>query len=1729
MKQQHQPWYISLFKFFADSDNDPEDIERKEGTYVDSQNCRNTGITGHSGSIEKIHGEVVKYPNIDNRCTGGTGTPFPLTYQCIGSIQVLNHIVEFWADELAVGFPYVRVDGWVVLMPTLAVDFPISTVFPPQLHKNDSCVGGEVFYTDDNIPPFRFNVSDLLKNSGINPANNLRDNTYPCTNKYFSGFNISQYQIQPPSQQDHPVFIEVFPVGNQPHLIGTGITQNVQGGGGLVGGMYQYAIAYTDSTGNVTNWSELTPQIPLPAGIGYNQPVYPSTKVYGGAPGNIVTTNGIHIRFRVTNINNFAYISVRRLTWAVGAAVGTPANNDSVIWTSANGYLTDGKIDIIDFYDEDNSTLSPVTQQAATQNNLTAIQAAKGIRYYQSKLTLWNITYASRNLAGSSLQFNANNGTMYPFVRPLGVQGYKDIWNDVYRKSYMRGERYGEFALVGFDNDGNASFALPIPSQWQTNTNTGWQTGFNTNTKNYTMPQRRDALIGASLQASVEVYNSLSSPIPRTYASTSNTTAGTTYEVFDQYDMVQRDPSRATASIPIGNYITFANAGNSQKKVNGEPCDGYLPFRPTWDGDAAYNFAYLIDIGVNDGSVSNPFIGIGSSYNSAIQGELQSPGDPLTHKYSGFLPYNPKGFMPNLYALGMILQGVGGLPGWCSAFAIVRTAPAMRVLAQGQSYYNMNSSLSSPPAWQTPTSGKNGASVIWDSPDFFSEYVNTTNISNNSTSGRYKAQLVSYVGMFSEVYNGYSPFSAVVTSGTIAGYIPGEQPWASQIDMISYCRILHETRNSSSGTYFNPVASGSTMVGTHAQNLGDDYVTLRSWRNDISHSPFTNTAYSHELNITALSQQFPSGDLATAGGSPRRKAWYLGTDTIYSQAYASTGFEYRDSTVADWHEPLHVINIVDDSQNVGNGVSNEYYQTGCFIKTVSIIGSFVAGTLFYPLVDERWQDCIPAENAGDLTANQNRFIYIQDSSNTQSAWLNVTYMSAAQVSAIKAAIASNGYYNATNCLNATVPVYGIYTHTITPYTNGNLVSTGNKLYQIYFNQGMTPIAGNLIIVKYDYCAPIEVFGGDAFIGEYNYPIADCSFSGSNAQPNHSADNFIIDHTPLPYRTFVINENTNIMHNNNTTKIGIPTHTCSIQGYNMIEFNRYLVETRLASSYVRQLICNGIVESRTNLDLFFGEVTSGASSMVSSASFFPNINYIIRPIYWDSGNLSYIQNQYKTDYPNEDWGYGGFRINPLPNYDYDEYPSANKSYSMPSSGFTEQLNYCTRIIWSDTRSTNEQNTPNLLNFPSVNIYDADDFSGGFNKAWDSSVAGKQGNLYGFTNTGTVMMLTNKRILTEETGQQLAEMGGADVNFVENEVWLSRDKGMPDQMWRSAAEYSNKIFWCDKSDFYRLEDNKIEDIGENTKYFSTLLPILGSILPGYGSDVTAVWYELYQEYWLCVNPHRTIVGLQSPQFISLVSTGSATPPTSYLVHQDSIIDIQGTTVGGIYVNNINPAYVTEIYLVNNTATSISLYYVPNNYVYQVNVVSGQTMRAFWNPTTSQWNFDTNPLNFCNDPVWAEQDKGFSGQYKYRFDKYTTDLNGNIYGSRLGATWLLNSGYIQNGNNVASWVLQTINPKEGFNLSKEFIRYRQNSNYVPDQILFFPTIEAYTAGTPHSVLTGFPALKNYGGATAPSWEGYINRGMNAPYLRAQGRFFLYQTFYAQPTEYWINSISAQYKILK
>ncbi len=157
MKQQKHPHDIRTTNGGTNTDIDQELHNTQEGSVLDRHNMRTMPMDGSNESSKKIKGEEVLYPNIDNRCSGGTGLPISITYTCIGSAEVNGHIVEFWADKDRLDPSLIRIDGQIVLM---SVDFPLESQFPLQIAKNESCIGGEIYITDFNTTPMVFNIND---------------------------------------------------------------------------------------------------------------------------------------------------------------------------------------------------------------------------------------------------------------------------------------------------------------------------------------------------------------------------------------------------------------------------------------------------------------------------------------------------------------------------------------------------------------------------------------------------------------------------------------------------------------------------------------------------------------------------------------------------------------------------------------------------------------------------------------------------------------------------------------------------------------------------------------------------------------------------------------------------------------------------------------------------------------------------------------------------------------------------------------------------------------------------------------------------------------------------------------------------------------------------------------------------------------------------------------------------------------------------------------------------------------------------------------------------------------------------------------------------------------------------------------------------------------------------------------------------------------------------------
>jgi hypothetical protein len=1630
-KQQHHPVDMQLFHKGANRDDDPTLVAFDKGMYVDAFNMRPTQVDGHAEAIEQIGGETLIYPNIDNRCQGGTNQPIAGNYTCIGVRTVQNSIVEFWADADGVRVPFVRVNGWIVLYPNTISDFPVSVNFPLQMDKNDSCVGGEVFCTDNNIPPFFFNVADLLQNAGVNPATNTRDGKYTCTQKYFSGFQLADYQIQLTQPLDHPVFVELVIAGTTPNAIGQ-VSQH--GSGGKKVGSVQYSISYTNASGNMTPFSQLTPLIPIPAANGTSDPTFPNIKTYGGNPGS-VSNLGVHIRFRVTNILNYTQVNVRRVSFQTGAAVGTPGVDEII----AEIPITNGEIGIIDFYDYDDSSISANSNESVS-DTVSAIQAAKTLRYYNSRLYLMNITYANRDLSAASNQITFNNlhgNTVVPIAEAIGPAGYRDPYNDVYKKSYARREKYG-FGLLAYDGTGGTTFTEPIPGA-----------------TNFQMPFRRDGMgPGTPWPDSLNLSPTVIKNRLFNRAANTQNNVSQTFEVFDLLPV----PNGGTATLK-----SFL-IGNSYGILDSVYCNHVdKVFHPTGDTDS---------------NVTEHIYDPESSCFTDTAASVPASATPFL-------------FSPQYYALGMSFQGVNNMPSWIKAFSVVRTAPAGVLVCQGQSFYYI-------PTMTQDNSTKALDTMFFDSPDLYSGMVPIAEITNNLSN--YVVELASALGFYTEVWAGYSPVIGI----------------AGQSDSIVYARILQDN-----GNILYPDSPGIGIKDPATPHW--NYTSFGAWRNSANPNFASSTLQYGIQNLNAAQ---------TYGSAPRRQAYtiqtksYNGGNTYPYNTVGTLGdLNYTDANVKLWHEPVYVVNIINPTQNVPNAFVQTYYETEAYVKVESIIGQGDGRTTQFYLVDERWEDCIPAINSYDPGATAVRFIYIKDSNNITTAWLNVTYMNSGTINAINTAIHNNGFYTAVQSNGNQVNVTGLYTH-------GNI---NNRVFFINFNQvdfngnPYIPGGGTTIKVLYDSTAPITFFGGDTYISEYEYPIVDATY-GSGDSPGPQ-DTLYMDR-PFPYPAYELNP-----------AFQVPKYTTGIDKCQNGELI-YFSWSTVYHSTVRQMLVSGIVESKINTAMDFGDT-------------YPHVNYVIRPFGWtDTHDCNSNDNKFSsknnlfndylgTYYPGEcaNWGYGGFHILPSFNVDYSALPVNSLHYSKPLAGLTVETKFCSQVIWSEQRPVNEVNAPGLQSFPPFNVFDIGDETGEINFAWDTTQNRDTGNLYAITEHGISRLITENNLVQEQTGGTLAAIGSAESTQIQKAIWVTKTIGMPDETWRTAAEWDNKLYFMNKNSAYVFDGSDVKkenDIGDR-KYKTIITGIINSMLPGYGTNMTSFYDQLNDEYWLSssivVKRCGFLFQVNNPSNLypdgTAVTFYNGAPPGFPPVFEINNNDIIVVTTRYV-INLVELTGVQNFYICNATASPI-----------QVQVKTGPAISVVGEPTIQPgecyyFTAGTYPnyTAVLQDhpspvmPIYSVKTQSWIGQFAYLFDRYTAVQN-NSYGVRNIETYQLNQGPDINNEPLLSWVLgvstgipsgRSQGKSEGpmnMDESKEFIRIRVASQGdattgvgknkgIPQTINFFDSIEQFLAGQVQSSISnaqGVFYLKDYG-----AWEQYISRRGQQSYIeqpgtRMQGKALLYQ----------------------
>lgn len=786
-------------------------------------------------------------------------------------------------------------------------------------------------------------------------------------------------------------------------------------GSGLPVGSVSYSVRYTTIAGDATSWSQETPVIPIPRFYSLKTNSYPTNQYHGSQVfGDIAnpesfTGIGAELLIRVDNSFDFDFIEVKRVLRDSGSGPKYTPPGEIVFRQE----IENGQIGTIKFVDgQDNNIDSIVVSTNSELRLYSEIESAQSLIYQDRRLHLFGVKYASRDISGISLLNSPNGEKAYPWIHNMNFQGHSDPFNAAYFKSYPRGERCS-FALVAHDGLGSRSLALKDSSL-----------------TNFNFPERRERVSADTL-----AYCEANGRGTSFTSSMTGVSAVHTHEVFEMQRTVDR------YHFDVKNVITNSGDATGSTEYPDPDDAGYKPFRPKYPGDPD----------VSDHSF-RPI--------STVKGP------------SGTENYNPSGFRPDYFSLGLGIEGLGNIPSWVKSISVVRTETANRVIAQGlgmYSLYRSNSGTSAPL--------RKYRNKIW----FYSSDISVgaipqaviDDIQQNPTA--YKVQLVSPLGFFTDVYH-----------ANHKNLNPSRD-----FDMISYARIIYDNLN------INPAIATSS------------YVTWSKWMNSQGSSAYlTSDVYASADKIFDIvdTQSIIEG---------RGSYFEIEVDgNVYDKEFVNNS-DGVDSTAAnDFLEPFYIVNIIKDTRVAQENDITEYRPTGTHILMDSVIGISSGGSdQEFELVDERWEDCCTNKYSATFSTDS-AYVWIEDESGEMRRWLDVTGKNNAVRASILSAIGISGFY-----LDGANEVYGIYVH-----ENDNDKQYRIKfsvLNAIYSSDFQIPAAGSRIHVKYDNSKPITVFGGDCFIGESIFSPIDREIQTGGEDPQANDFEF---NAPMPFKEWTFAEN-----------------------------------------------------------------------------------------------------------------------------------------------------------------------------------------------------------------------------------------------------------------------------------------------------------------------------------------------------------------------------------------------------------------------------------------------------------------------------------------------------------------------------------------------------------------------------------------------------------------------------
>ena len=1379
MKQQHHPIDVKTYEKGINSDTNKELLGLRNGEHVDSLNMRSLSMDGDNSAKKKIKGEKLLYRNIDNRCIGATGLPLSDTYVCVMTMDVQGFIVEAWAStQPSQNPPLMRVNGKIVLM---SHDFPIDVNHPLQYHKNEVAVGCEIYITNHNTPPMVFSLKDLLNKSGV--AYDPEDDTEEliCDLTYFSEFNINEYTVNIQSNLTKVRFV-------QQDVSTTLYPYNlILGALGVPVGYHSYSYRFVSEAGDRGRWSPMTELIPVLKHLGAGDQYFPNRRNYADYPNSASASGyGNHLKMRLENFNNFKAIELRRDSWFNGEGIGSPPTSAIIALIDISPY-GEG-VYVLDVLDRVHNTEieEVLTLDDTATETLTSIQSAKSIRYYNDKLYLMNIEYASKAV-DNDIEFVKEDGNCFPTIEEIGKAGHKDPYNATYFKSNMRGDVSG-FGVVLFDGDGNTSYVKKI-----------------TGGENFPFPNRRDPV---SIETEGTSYRGLS------YGGRTNGTIGANHDVFRHHQAISK---QGFLKCWIGRKPNVLQIEN-------------------WWNDWTYRAIHPVSMFDNSSNYPdnpNPYCFITTEECTLYDGNIT----PF-HSYAGAHDYAPKGFGLNYYSMGIGFSGIKNKPGWASGFSVVQTASANRVVAQGLGWYAM---IKVPIITNNPThpdaslksNGRKHANKLWCYfPDFDDEIggINSGLLDEvlQNPEG-FKIQLTAPLGFFTECYS----FFRTIDRNLAAGSTFTVNRFSIAADLITYCRVIHDNGEINYGGCNGFESAGVKYVGYGAN------------RSNNPPAVFPSNSNGNHL----FSMAVPPTEIVTPTGRQKYLEITL-TESCYSTSQTYNKLDSTQTEVRNFQEPMYVVNIVRANAAIIDGNTTQYNYTGHYIKFESLIGMGTDDNLTLPLVSERWEDCViklPGQTpTNNYYSNLERFIFIEEANTgVKKRWLNVTYKSSTTINSILATLQSDGFYDITDW-SGTYKIYGVYKDTTFNLGTHQEVRLVFNSFANYPKNFMIPQKGDKIYVHYDYRIPVRVFGGDTWINDNVWAPVDTEWTGKDypkpVDPSHRFGWNIA----MPLNGYLFDKAYMILRNAKE-KGGMWTgyvqqgrsfafHTNDKPAWIRQWVAMWTAETRTNLSFFF-----GDPSDSSSMDSSFPLRNYTPRPYEYSTDKFGTEDVV------QIKDDNFLSGDYINDYGDEwkYWQYGGFRFKPQTNIDYSKKNTTLLLTTAPKIGFKEQTKYPTRVLWSETRPINAQFTPTVRSFPPANFYDLSDGTGEIKFAWDGNSGDKGNNLYAFTNKGVALLLVDKRTINEINANELATVG-SDVRGVLNHLFIDRSIGMRDETWRSWAEYSNGVFWHNGTACYMLANNEIINLSDNGWQEMYRLRIAPHIGAGYSTHLAGVFNNLNKEY-------------------------------------------------------------------------------------------------------------------------------------------------------------------------------------------------------------------------------------------------------------------------------------------